>query len=336
MEVADVERAVIERLGAEVVAGGRLLQAIRGGRDSHIALLDIRPGFVIDPIRDRPLALAEDQTLRPPADEFVAAIAETTGCPKLTAAQHRSLFSVLAEELARTSYDTSSGWAFETLVTAVEETCERHGVAVPREAIAFVLVGIEELDKTEKDGSSAEAFDLAHSYARRVAAICAEKEIVLSADERTVLALWLGAAPEPEASIEAQAGEDTLAVSAPPPTDWNVGSARIPETLAEAARIAGSYVAAHGPTPVIQLASVFRREIPVFRDNYDWMGFGRITTFFDYLASLDPTLQLDRSQPRNWILWRTIPAPDQFLEVVCGQLDGADGLISAEGPSGQN
>lgn len=133
--------------------------------------------------------------------QSIARIHEASQAPTLSPQDYRTLFDVMAQEIA------ANGLAGQQTLTNIVKRAESFGIDIRRDDVRFVLDVVSEADPWFDQGASPSLF--ASRFRNFVVARCRGQGLSLSADELDLIEAWF-AAPVPQrtaaASTAAQAG----------------------------------------------------------------------------------------------------------------------------------
>ena len=189
-----------ERLGA-------LLRRVDLG---DLVYLSDSPGYLYDPARQAPPMITSsrlddrfdgvDDTLR----ELIERVTGVTGIPRLAPGQYAALFERIAAEVDAHGYN-----GYMQGAKRVRDACTAIGVPVSRQAVTFVLSGLERAGHEFARGdSSADA--LARTFLGTVDFLCERAGIVLSDEDRPLLAAWItGGEEADDDACEPDAGRES-------------------------------------------------------------------------------------------------------------------------------
>ncbi len=224
--------------------GERFSDILRASHDPHIAILPRAPGYAYDPIMHpvREVAAASEVPASAPSDalrNLIGKVSTVSGCPNLTPLEYGALFSPLAAELRRLSDPPVPTWTQYYLCTIVYEKCAEAGAYIARDAISFVLTGLEnEAYDWHAKAEEHTPMGLAVAFRDNIETLCENARLELSDDEFDLLDDWicgsLDAADESETALQT---EETDATKSPPvtqqATDPAAGDRAIGEPVAE-------------------------------------------------------------------------------------------------------
>jgi|GEM_PF-183767 len=157
-----------------------------------LATSNIAPGFVYDPSRhehpdaqtgtfDRGEAFRQQHPL---LDPVARKVNRQTDTPYLLPDQYATVFKLIADVI------NESGYNLTTVSKSVRDRCNDLNLAISRQQISFILRGIVFADHLL--GQQAEdPIDLASHFLQNTYALCESSQLILSADEREAVALWL-------------------------------------------------------------------------------------------------------------------------------------------------
>lgn len=145
------------------------------------------PGYLVDPLRHEPL---EPEEPRDPLPDDVAdlahRVARIVGVPQLTSDRYRILF----EEIARLSAEGPVSDPLNLVEPDLRNACFARGARIPRQAIHFVLQGLQLAGmEWRRPGQSAAA--LAQAFADNVIRLSLNARMELTGDETARLRAWI-------------------------------------------------------------------------------------------------------------------------------------------------
>ena len=156
-----------------------------------LVYLSDSPGYLYDPARQAPPMITSsrlddrfdgvDDALR----ELIERVTGVTGIPRLAPSQYAALFERIAADVDAHGYN-----GYMQGAKRVRDACTAIGVPVSRQAVTFVLSGLERAGHEFARGdSSADAF--ARTFLGTVDFLCERAGIVLSDEDRPLLAAWI-------------------------------------------------------------------------------------------------------------------------------------------------
>lgn len=162
-----------------------------GSFTSALALMDldgakIGPHFLWDPTRHSPPA-------EPKGDQLVGApqpvrqVSAVTGLPRLSTADWKALYDVLA------SYAATQEWNLIESTKWTRDQLSDRGQPIGRAAIGFIVKALSRTDASLNRTPAPSARDIAKGLFSSMVARSAEMGLVLSASEAAELAEWMGA-----------------------------------------------------------------------------------------------------------------------------------------------
>jgi len=139
--------------------------------------------------------------------QSITRIHEASQAPTLSPQDYRTLFDVMAQEIA------ANGLAGQQTLTNIVKRAENLGIDIRRDDARFVLDVVSEADPWFDQGASASLF--ASRFRNFVVARCRGQGLSLSADELDLIEAWFAA---PLAQQQRTAGTTTGAQGAPMPS----------------------------------------------------------------------------------------------------------------------
>lgn len=196
-----IMRQIPEVQGGRWPDGLRFAELLRQSRDPNIAIMNKGPGYAFNPLRHPELLeeaneAASASLLPGHLRNIGSTVNRVSGCPLLPPASFRMLYRHLSAVLSETDGRIVPSRSYFSI--AVHERCAEEMVAVPREAVSFVLAMIDSALSTpgaEGTGSAPDA--LAAAFLDGIRASCATAGLTLSDGEIGLLQEWLGEAPAP-------------------------------------------------------------------------------------------------------------------------------------------
>lgn len=117
--------------------------------------------------------------------QSIARIHEASQAPTLSPQDYRTLFDVMAQEIA------ANGLAGQQTLTNIVKRAENHGIDIRRDDVRFVLDVVSEADPWFDQGASPSLF--ASRFRNFVVARCRGQGLNLSADELDLIEAWFAA-----------------------------------------------------------------------------------------------------------------------------------------------
>lgn len=191
--LAHALRDALPELGADWGGHERLGVLLRRVDLGELVYVSDSPGYLYDPSRQAPPTIVSsrlddrfdgvDETLR----ELIGRVTGVTGIPRLAPGQYAVLFERIAVEVDERGYA-----GYVQTAKAVRDACTAIGMPVARQAIAFVLSGLERAghDFGAERRSPAR---LAATFRATVEFLCRRADIALSDEDRVQLARWIDA-----------------------------------------------------------------------------------------------------------------------------------------------
>jgi hypothetical protein len=130
--------------------------------------------------------------------QSIARIHEASQAPTLSPQDYRTLFDVMAQEIA------ANGLAGQQTLTNIVKRAENVGIEIRRDDVRFVLDVVSEADPWFDQGASPSLF--ASRFRNFVVARCRGQGLNLSADELDLIEAWFAAPVAQRAAPAAQSG----------------------------------------------------------------------------------------------------------------------------------
>jgi len=189
-------RAALPELGDDWGGHERLGLLLRRVDLGDLVYVSDSPGYLYDPARQAPPMITSsrlddrfdgvDDAMR----ELIGRVTGVTGIPRLAPEQYATLFGQIAVDVNARGYN-----GYMQGAKSVRDACTVIGVPVSRQAVTFVLAGLERAGHEFRRGEESAAA-LAATFLGAVDFLCGRADIVLSDEDRPLLAAWIAGSTE--------------------------------------------------------------------------------------------------------------------------------------------
>ena len=218
--LAHALRAAVPELGGDWGGHERLGVLLRRVELGGLVYVSDSPGYLYDPATQAPPTITSSRLderfdgIEPELRELIGRVTGVTGIPRLAPEQYATLFERIAVEVAARGYAS-----YVQSAKSVRDACTAIGMPVSRQAVTFVLSGLERAGHDFQSGDTS-AERLAATFRGTVEFLCERAGIVLSEQDGALLGRWIGggspaSSPTSEDDVEPFPAASARGVSAP-------------------------------------------------------------------------------------------------------------------------
>jgi len=189
--LAHALRDAVPELGADWGGHERLGVLLRRATLGELIYVSDSPGYLYDPGTQTPPVITSsrldarfdgtDAALR----ELIGRVTGVTGIPRLAPGQYAALFERIATEVNANGYG-----GYMQAARSVRDACTAIGMPVSRQAVTFVLSGLERAGHEFAADEESPA-TLAATFRGAVELLCRRADIALSDEDRPLLVRWI-------------------------------------------------------------------------------------------------------------------------------------------------